>query len=90
MRRSKLEHESQRRSAAGHVSNVPSAVGADLNLLHRRFSGAWSRNPWINAPHSHSQRRPADVDEERWLHKAAIGVWEGEGGSIRSSSKSQQ
>jgi hypothetical protein len=53
----------------------------------RPYSGDWRHNPWINNAQDNSS--PArigvadDITQER-QQKAAIRVWEDEGGSIRT------
>lgn len=53
----------------------------------RPYSGDWRHNPWINNAQENSS--PArigvadDIPQER-QQKAAIRVWEDEGGSIRT------
>lgn len=49
---------------------------------HRRYTGGWRQNPWINAavPGSSASVRD-DGTEERQL-KAAMRAWENEGGSL--------
>lgn len=52
----------------------------------RPYSGDWPQNPWINATASRSQARSEaadDITQDR-QQKAAIRVWEDEGGSIRT------
>ncbi len=52
----------------------------------RPYAGQWPQNPWINAADSSSQAR-ADagdgITQDR-QQKAAIRIWEDEGGSIRT------
>jgi hypothetical protein len=56
------------------------------NGQRRQYSGNWRQNPWINAANSSSQARveAADDDTQDRQQKAAIRVWEDEGGSIRT------
>ena len=52
----------------------------------RPYSGDWRQNPWINATDSSSQARSEaadDITQDR-QQKAAIRIWEDEGGSIRT------
>jgi hypothetical protein len=53
---------------------------------HGQFSGQWRQNPWINATSSGSQARlrAPDIDAQDRQQKAAIRIWEDEGGSIRT------
>jgi hypothetical protein len=52
----------------------------------RPYSGDWRNNPWINAKDTSSPARIeiADVITQDRQQKAAIKVWEDEGGSIRT------
>jgi hypothetical protein len=57
------------------------------NTPRRQYSGNWHENPWINATSGSSQARVevADHDtQDRQQQKAAIRIWEDEGGSIRT------
>ena len=47
----------------------------------RPYSGDWRQNPWINATARRSQARSEAADDIT-QQKAAIRVWEDEGGSI--------
>jgi hypothetical protein len=53
---------------------------------HAQFSGQWRQNPWINANGSGSpaRLRAPDIDAQDRQQKAAIRIWEDEGGSIRT------
>jgi hypothetical protein len=58
--------------------------GSRWSTPRQQYSGSWSQNPWINATSRNSQarREAAGDDTQDWQQKAAIGVWEDEGGSI--------
>jgi hypothetical protein len=56
------------------------------HMPRRPFAGDWRQNPWLPATASSSQARseaPDDLTQDR-QQKAAIRVWEDEGGSIRT------
>lgn len=49
---------------------------------HRRYTGYWTENPWINATLLRSTAPPQDDDIEQRPQSAAMRVWENEGGSL--------
>ena len=52
----------------------------------RPYSADWRHNPWINATDSRSQARVEAADDmtQDRQHRAALRIWEDEGGSIRT------
>ena len=56
------------------------------HTLRRPYSGDWRHNPWINAKDNSSPARieVADAITQDRQQKAAIRIWEDEGGSIRT------
>jgi hypothetical protein len=61
-------------------------LGSRWSTPRQQYSGNWSQNPWINAVSRNSQARSeaAGHATQDWQQQAAIGVWEDDGGSIRT------
>jgi hypothetical protein len=54
--------------------------------LQRRplLTQPWRQNPWISSSSNTPQPRDGDDVAEKKQQKEALGIWEDEGGSIRS------
>lgn len=56
-------------------------MGSRWTTPHRRYTGCWRENPWISAVLSRSTASLPD-DAEDQQQKAAMRVWENEGGNL--------
>lgn len=59
-----------------------STIGSRWATPQQRYTGCWRQNPWINATLSHATPSLHDDGAEERQQKAAMRVWEDEGGSL--------
>lgn len=57
-------------------------IGSRWAAQRRQYAGGWRRNPWINAALGSSQSESETDGSQDRQQKAAIRIWENEGGSL--------
>ena len=55
-------------------------IGTRWVTPSRRYTGGWRQNPWINAVSAASRARSESNQDLQ--QKAAVKIWENEGGSL--------